>query len=317
MPYRPALPGVCERAALVLAVDANYIRPASALLRSIHRFRRSREPLKVIVLMQPWSRETVGQLYSAVPSRRLRLEVREARVDLGGLPLMHHLTAAAYLRLLVPALCPELDRALYLDADMIVLRDLDDLLGCDLGGASLAAVRDLGHPYLGRRLAELPASATRIVGLDPRREYFNSGLLVMDLRAWRREGITGQCLELLREHRASIRYLDQDPLNMVFAGRWFQLDQRWNVFPFTELLATGTLRYRGEQVLPRRSLPGLEADAFAIHYVTVLKPWRPGFPPGENLRRFERFAGDLGARRVGNYDVTRELRSGPTGHPVV
>jgi hypothetical protein len=45
-------------------------------------------------------------------------------------------------------------------------------------------------------------------------------MLVIDLRAWRAEGIEDRAIQFIHRHAHQLRTFDQDALNAVLAGRW-------------------------------------------------------------------------------------------------
>ncbi|KAJ7672739.1 nucleotide-diphospho-sugar transferase [Mycena rosella] len=101
------------------------------------------------------------------------------------------------------------ERVLYLDADVLVLRDLKDLWRTDMQGKPLAAVRDVGFPK-GHDSLQGP--------------YFNAGVMLMDLALAKQR--IGE-LEALSTN-GQLSFLDQDALNLHFRGEWIPLDQEWN-----------------------------------------------------------------------------------------
>ncbi|WP_249020835.1 glycosyltransferase family 8 protein [Conexibacter sp. S30A1] len=150
---------------------------------------------------------------------------------------------------------PSVRRVVYLDADLLVQRDLSSLLLLDLGGSPIAAVRDLGIGSVGAG--------------DQQRAYFNSGVLVVDTAAYRQAGIK----ELALDYAASggrARFPDQDSLNAV-VDSWVELDYSWN-------LQIGGLAFGlGDAWLSRKQLARLYSDlrrgAVVLHFTTGFKPW--------------------------------------------
>ncbi len=115
---------------------------------------------------------------------------------------------------------------MYLDADILVLDDLESLWETDLEGAVVGAVLDGLDPKLKHGdpgFEEVP----RV------QDYFNSGVLLIDLGRWREERISERALELLINHPQSL-FSDQDALNIVCDGRWKKLDPRWNFQDYYE-----------------------------------------------------------------------------------
>ena len=153
------------------------------------------------------------------------------------------LTTAAYARILIPEILPDCDKAIYMDADTLVVSDVSGLWSADLGDNLVAGVID-GFVEQ-EELDDIEMS---------RNEYINSGVLTMNLVAWRREGIADRVFTKVRE-TAKSRYLDQTALNAVVRGRVVFLGREWNFF---------SDRY----VEIERRLPKV------IHYAGFAKPWR-------------------------------------------
>lgn len=142
--------------------------------------------------------------------------VDEARV--ADLPVRDYFTSAMWFRLLLPELVGA-ERVLYLDADTLVMDDLDELWATDLGGALAGAVANVWQPDHVFHAGDL--------GIAPE-DYFNSGVLLLDLERMRGEDTMAEVHRVALE-RAGLRgWPDQDALNLVLAGRWHALDPRWN-----------------------------------------------------------------------------------------
>ena len=89
---------------------------------------------------------------------------------------------AIYYRIFLPEMFPQYDRALYLDSDIIVLADVADLFNTDLEGNPIAACLDMstfGNPLFARYFKDAIGITTK--------QYFNSGVLVMNFDQLRKE----------------------------------------------------------------------------------------------------------------------------------
>lgn len=156
--------------------------------------------------------ETRRDLSALLAARFPRLSLEFLPVDaaaLDRLPFpegLRHANRSVYGRLFLPELLPALDRIIYLDCDLVVDADLSALAAVPLHGAVVAAVRD----------EEVKADTPE----------FNSGVMVMDLRAMRESGLTRRALETAGGHNT--RHGDQTLLNELLRGRWTPLDRRWN-----------------------------------------------------------------------------------------
>jgi len=103
------------------------------------------------------------------------------------------------------------ERVLYLDADTLVRRSVDELWSFDLGGKTIGAVTDIGHS-MGHSKIE-------------RRPYFNAGVLLIDLSKAR---LVIHELEGLAKEMKDAKFRDQDVLNVYFADAWTPLGLTWN-----------------------------------------------------------------------------------------
>jgi lipopolysaccharide biosynthesis glycosyltransferase len=176
-----------------------------------------------------------------------------------------HISIATYYRIAVPRLLPpDVERAVYLDSDLVVLADLGALFDTDLEDRPLAAALDVAVPTVS---APFGLRNYQELGLAPDVPYFNAGVLVMDLARWRRDDVAGRAFAYLRRHADQIRFWDQDVLNAVLAGDFRRLDERWNQLPF--VFDSNRRMPFGPDVLER-----LLSDPWIVHFATASKPWQ-------------------------------------------
>lgn len=178
--------------------------------------------------------------------------------------LSGHVSRAAYFRLALPDILPEdVEKAIYLDVDLLVYDDIKKLWQVDLQNIPLAAVPDYGIMASGR----LCRQKADVIGLPVGEKYFNSGVLIINLKEWRKENYTKQILEIINSNQ--FPHHDQDALNKIFMEDWLQIDLRWNIIPpvfnlFTKILLNKTFR---NQAINAKRNPGI------IHYAGRYKPW--------------------------------------------
>jgi lipopolysaccharide biosynthesis glycosyltransferase len=187
-------------------------------------------------------------------------------------PALAYISAGTNLRLLLPELLPEaVSRYLYLDADVFVEGDLQPLFGLAMGGVPVAAVRDRYNATIGAQ-GGLPGLPPSLAADTP---YFNAGVLLVDRAEWNRCRITDRCLEYLDCNRETLRFGDQDSLNVACAGAWLEVPNKWN--------------YQGWRPDPGQ-LEMRPDDVRITHYLGRRKPWHPDFPLEAHRRRYAEMA---------------------------
>ena len=175
---------------------------------------------------------------------------------------------ATYFRLFLGELLPvDVSTVVYLDADVIVTTDLTRLFDTSFEGRPVLAVPD--------RYAVTLHLSRVMRATFPYRErfheapdYFNAGVLGIDLQAWRRERIGEQALTIARDHGEQLVFHDQDALNCVLAGRWTPLDVTWNFHELAQSLRSWETRGASPSRLRRLwHRPGV------VHFTSSDKPW--------------------------------------------
>ncbi|MCD8318024.1 MAG: glycosyltransferase [Paraprevotella sp.] len=133
----------------------------------------------------------------------------------------NRLSKVVFYRCLLASVLPEqISKILYLDCDLLVLVPLDELWAVDLEGKALAAVPDA---------YTVNAEHCRRLDYDISDDYFNGGVLLLNLDYWRRYGLEQQCKSYYLNHADKLLYNDQDLLNGFLHGSRVLLDMKWNV----------------------------------------------------------------------------------------
>lgn len=131
-----------------------------------------------------------------------------------------------YMRIFSPYVIDQnADKLIYLDVDTIVQHDISKLWNISLGDYTLGAVQDIGKT-VDCEWAGIPNY--KELGLEPKTKYFNSGVLVINVKKWRAEDISKQVILTLIKFKEHLSLPDQYGLNVVLAKKWLELDPKWN-----------------------------------------------------------------------------------------
>jgi lipopolysaccharide biosynthesis glycosyltransferase len=238
----------------------------------------------------------ITALQAALNSERFRIAGLPVTEDLSGLHRTPAFSEAVYYRFLLPDLIAAA-RVIYLDCDTMVRRSLVPLYHLEMAGRPVAAMQDF---TLTHHLAshDMPLShrgetvmvadyAARVLGLDlATTEYFNTGVLVMDLAAWRRLGLGRHCLAFCRA-AGELVMVDQDAANAVIKGNFAPLDARWNAFSYLyreyyppagprprQIFGGHEEHFRAPTGNWREVLTAWAFDPWIVHFSFRSKPWR-------------------------------------------
>ena len=172
-------------------------------------------PLEFYVLSSGITDRTRERVFSSLPTGSASITWLPVALDrFRKFRTISHISQVTYARLLIPLVLPTwVSRVLYLDADLLVLGALAPLWEMDTDGSVLGAVADHGVNLL---IDEGRASG---LGVPQVRDYFNAGVLLIDLDQWRQKQISEIALEYLERHPDS-PYSDQDALNVACDGQW-------------------------------------------------------------------------------------------------
>jgi len=239
---------------IVLACDESYAMQLATALRSAVYANRSGQPLDVYLLSEHFSASLRQRVIDSLPEGSAVIHwVPVGLSSFEEFSTMPYISKIAYARIMIPRVFPDgVPRVLYLDADILVLDDLGPLWDTDLKGAVTGAVLD--HILDPRLKARVPG----LEKFPHVRDYFNAGVLLIDLDRWRKERISENAMQYLSRHPDS-PYGDQDALNVACDGRWTALDLRCN---FYDHFRTAIL-----------DIPPGERPKIA-HFVGSQKPWK-------------------------------------------
>lgn len=178
-------------------------------------------------------------------------------------------------RLFLDKLLPqEVDRILYLDGDTLVLEDLGSLFYSDLGDKVIGMCPE---PTVDKSRKEFLALKEY--------HYHNSGVLLIDLKKWRREEIGKKVIEFYQFHEGKLFAPDQDALNGALKEQIFTLPISFNYFNIYDVYPYKTL---SELSKPTKFISQEDFNYFRkaptiIHYLGEERPWRKG-----NTHRFKK-----------------------------
>ncbi len=227
-----------EKKAVVLAANYSYVDQVLTTIKSICYHNRS---LRFYLINSDFPNEWIKQINKRLEkfdSEMINCRVTSEQIS----RYKTDISYTVFLRYFVADFVKE-DKALYLDCDLLVTKNLDDLFSTDLQDYPLAAVRDFGgRAYFGR-------------------EMFNAGVLLINNFLWKQENMTQKLIDLTNEWHDKVDQADQSILNMLFENRWLELDFDYNHIVIHR-------QFTDYRLPVGQDYPGI------IHYLSHRKPWK-------------------------------------------
>ena len=227
-----------EKKAVVLAANYAYVDQVLTTIKSICYHNRS---ICFYLINSDFPNEWIKQLNKRL--EKFDSEIINCRVTSEQISRYKtDISYTVFLRYFVADFVKE-DKALYLDCDLVVTKNLDDLFATDLQDYPLAAIRDFGgRAYFGR-------------------EIFNAGVLLINNALWKQEHITQKLIDLTNEWHNNVDQADQSILNMLFENKWLELDFDNNHIVIHK-------QFTDYQLPSDQDYPAI------IHYLSHRKPWK-------------------------------------------
>jgi len=208
---------------IVTAFDSNFVELAGVFLHSLSKQEKTVEQLsKIYALVYDVSPDDQAILKALSPRPIEFLDVSGLLDNDLGTVFTNRITIVAYARLFLPNIVSGDERLIYIDADTIVLGEIVDLATIDLEGRPVGAV-ETRSSWSRRKVAEL--------GLPAGTRYLNSGVLVIDLAAWRACKVSENAISAAVAQGDRPWNHDQDALLLALDDNWKTIDRRWNMRP--------------------------------------------------------------------------------------
>lgn len=288
----PAFGG--NAAAIMMATNNKYAPYCAAAIQSVIDNSDPKRNYDITVCSSGMSENNSKLLNSmSVPNVSVRaFDMRNVLkdVDLSVFRTRIHFSIETYFRFFIPKIFQKYDKILYLDVDMVALRDVAELYDTDIGDNWWGVVRDkiinvLGYSYEDTHEKKffIPY-IKKTLGMDSPFDYFQAGVMIWNIRRCAADGVSKKCLERLREIKEPL-YVDQCVMNSVANGNnIFWLSGYWNVpwnVPFQWTAGYGSEMFDTAMHL-------LE-DPFILHFCGDAKPWiEPDRPNAEKFWRYAR-----------------------------
>ena len=237
---------------IFFAIDDNYAKFLTVALKSIMDTASKDYIYNIHVLSEKLSDEHISEI-SSLANNHFKIYFNNISETIKGvadkLQLRDYYTLSIYYRLFIQSMFPEYDKAIYLDSDLVCLKDISKFFNINIDSYLLAATPE----EVMQSVDAFGKYSEFAVGVK-RENYFNSGILLLNLKKFREEKIEEKFLEMLEVYKFKVAP-DQDYLNLLCKDMTLLLPAGYNKTPVR--------------------LNGFDSkDLFFVHYKINWKPWK-------------------------------------------
>ena len=249
---------------IVITCDEGYLGPLRTMLLSLRANNRAGS-IRVWLLHRGIPQVALESL--AVFCGRIKIELAPRMVDQA---LFAHARSSErypqemYYRMLAPhVIDADIDRALYLDPDILIINPLAPLFDIELGDCVFAAASHTDAIH--------PATALNNVRLNTSELYFNTGVILMDMPRAKALIDPDEIFAFAMEHERKLLFPDQDIFNALYGEHTLPVpDQVWNYD--ARKYPDNIIRTGGEA-----TLDWVMNNTAILHFCGRDKPWAPKY----------------------------------------
>ena len=245
-----------DKVVIMFTIDDNYVIPLAVALKSLlDHFSKDRE-LRIIVGDVNISQENKNKLNRMHPIEFIKIDI--TRVKNIKINIVYH-TSAIFARLIL-AETLNIDKILYLDPDIVIQDDISKLWDIDVSNHVLAAAQDDTIPERDGYI------------------YFNSGVMLINIRKWRERKISKKAIKYVSKNITN--HTDQDAVNDILKGDYLRISKKWNSNPISgKREGLKIIHFLGsEKPWWYKSTMSIVPEYFQLIDSTPFRGWRPELP---------------------------------------
>lgn len=223
---------------VVLACDDAYAKYAGLVIEEIAINNKKNKFYEIFVMSNNVSEIWCRRLkFLEKSNKNMSIEIVEGNRFIQNRKLreLYWVNKTTYFRLGILDYLRNYKKVIYLDCDIVVNDDLENLFNIDLENKALGAVSDIVFLSLCMNNKSIELANSKKIGIKNIWEYFNAGVLLMDIKKMNKISSCAELLNLCEKQR--FLWQDQDALNVVFQGKVKLINSKWNCFSQDKIFA--------------------------------------------------------------------------------
>jgi lipopolysaccharide biosynthesis glycosyltransferase len=200
---------------IAICFDKNYQKWATVCLNSIIKHNKNSTKIRLVILSDINYKQCIWQLRRVLKNFDFTFD--NPGNDFDSMPTGYHFNVTTYWRLALPKVLSNynIEKAIYLDTDTLILDNLEELYNFVLTSNICGGSLDIGSEKHVERMKLDQGFA------------INGGVLLMDVNKMNQINWVDRANELNKQGK--IQWVDQDVLNILLDGKIALLDLKWNV----------------------------------------------------------------------------------------
>jgi len=233
---------------IAFGVDANFVRPMGVTITSLLINNRD-EYIVFHIFVNSIHEVDINRLKTLVKEYQTTIHLYHIdKTIFDQLPSTWQYSHAIYNRFLLGRFLHGVaDKVLYLDADIICIGEIREIIDAELGDCLVAVIQEEETVFIIKKIKELNLTHGK---------YFNSGVLFIDINKWNEYDVSNKAMQLLSGNYGRFSLFDQDALNVILDGKVKFISTRWNFMCNLE-----------------KKITKIPEDTTLIHYTSREKPW--------------------------------------------
>ena len=271
--YAPAF--AADNVAIALAANDFYSPYLATTVKSICANASPRKNYDILIMNQDISAGNKEKI-SDIAGDQKNISIRFVDISRYGkkfekLFTHGHFSIETWFRLAMPEMFSKYKKILYLDSDLVALKDVAELYATNVDGYLLAATHDadtagIYNGYDPSRKNYID----NILKIEKPYEYFQAGVILFNLEEFRKVTKLPEMMSYAASYEWKL--LDQDVLNNIAQGRVKNIDMAWNVMTDWAGIRIKDIISRAPKSLSDEYAAARKAPSI-VHYAGPEKPW--------------------------------------------
>lgn len=269
-----------EKNAIVLFCDKNYFDFAKVTILSLCDYISPDKTYDIVLISDSEDLDINLDLPENVSLRVFPMEIPQGVTFYESI----YITKATYYRLFIPSIFEEYSRVLYLDCDLVVLQNIDEIFETQFQESEvIGAIKEFNFMKLickkpeekPKQFQTIQDYYREILGLTETDSYVNAGVLLFDIQKCLEFKFLEKCLELIA--KTDFLYChDQDVINCICKGRMHFLSNEYNFLAFYISPYSVNIKYYRKKIDPEEVQNLIEDSKKTkiLHFASKEKPWK-------------------------------------------